>query len=595
MDAFERICALVEQQTGRPLSGGKDQKKGICPAHEDQQASLSVRRSEPVGVTCFAGCEFEDIRDALGLRASDFRNGPAIRKGGKRPEPRKLESSRGTSGDNSAKPGNEVARYPYTDPDGTIRYYNVRFEPKAFRMAGPDGRVSGLPKDLARLPYNLPNVLAAIQQGQTVFWVEGEKDVATLARDGKIGTTAAGGASAQIPVAWRQYLAGADLVVVADNDDVGRAYARRVARAFVDVTAACRVVTVGVQRPKADLTDHREAGLGYEDLVFQDRWVRRTRFDFNQIMAVPSLQIRWLLNGLIPQESGVCLLVGAPKAGKSWFCLQLYLAVASGDFHQIFGWGGRTEPATVLYLALEDNAPRINSRLRQMQSDIELDIPDISRRGSQIWLEITDLDSGGTDDIRTWLDHNPDARLVIVDVLAKVRSDSGEGNAYQADYTAINQLKEIADEYGVTFVVTHHDRKLKHNGDFFDQISGTKGITGAADTILYLKRDRGSSQGYIDMSGRDVEECRYTMEFAKEQGRWDIVGKTDIDTGQGEQQPRESTHDILARLVSTQGSLTIDDAMAATGKDRATIYRAAQNSVLLVASNGVIATRNGHG
>lgn len=589
--AFERICALVSEQTGRPVTGSADQRKGLCPAHEDEQPSLSIRNTEPVGVTCFSGCTFEEISAALGLTGRDFRN-----KSGKRLRP-KHSAEDPPPAHTEAPIGKELARYPYKDPDGQVLYYNVRYEPKAFRMAGPDGKVKALPKSVRRVPYNLPHVLEAVARGERIYWVEGEKDVATLARLGLVGTTAAGGVSAPLDPDWSKWFEGADLVVVADNDEVGRTYARRVAKLLVDATVQTQVALPAIQAPKSDITDHIEAGLGVEDLVPQPRWVRRTVFDFDQIMDVPALDMKWVLGGLIPEASGVTLLVGAPKAGKSWFCLQLFLAVSSGDFPAVFGWGSKEQPGTCLYLALEDNAPRLSYRLRKMSGSTEVPMP--VRRGSQVWIDLPELSDGGDKQIRRWLDAHPDARLVIVDVLAKIRGDSsGDGNAYQADYHAINQLKDIADEYGVTFVVTHHDRKKKHDGDFFDQISGTKGITGAADTVLYLKRDRGSDEGNIEMSGRDVEESRFTLQFVREDGRWEIVGQGEIESsgGGGEiKEPKLSIHDRLVQMIGRQGAVTLDDAIAALDKDRASIYRAAKDSVSLLIKDGVIISRNGHG
>src|SRR5882724_515953 len=586
--AFERICALVAETTGQPVVGRGDQRKGLCPAHEDDQPSLSIRNTEPVGVTCFAGCDFDQITNALGITARDYRN-----RSGKRAASRTNQAVPLTH--RGSATGHEIARYPYTGPDGEILYYNIRFDPKEFRMAKADGQVGALPKTVRRVPYNLPAVIAAVAAGKTVYWVEGEKDVAALAQRGLIGTTAAGGASAPMEPEWARWFQGADLVVVGDNDEVGRVYARRVAKLLVNKTTRTRVMLPAIQSAKADITDHFEAGLGVDDLVPQPRWVRRTVFDFDQILNVPALQMHWLLNGLIPEASGVALLVGAPKAGKSWFCLQLYLAVASGDFPAVFGWGDKVAPAPCLYLALEDNPERLSFRLHKMLGSTQ--VPNPVRRSSKIQIDLEELGQGGDREIRDWLDEHPGARLVIVDVLAKVRGQNGGDNAYQADYHAINQLKDIADEYGVTFVVTHHDRKKKHDGDFFDQVSGTKGITGAADTVLYLKRDRGSDEGNIEISGRDIEEVRYELQFVKEDGRWEIIGVGEIEssgTRPASTEPKKSVHDQLVEMITRQGAVTMDDATAATGKDRATITRAAKDSLSLAVRGDVIASRNGH-
>ncbi|MGI8701241.1 MAG: AAA family ATPase [Nocardioidaceae bacterium] len=70
------------------------------------------------------------------------------------------------------------------------------------------------------------------------------------------------------------------------------------------------------------------------------------------------------------------------------------------------------------------------------------------------------MPAGGAERICAWLDAHPDARLVIVDVFAKVRGAGiANGNQYEADYTAMSALKRIADHYGVAVLVVHHTRK----------------------------------------------------------------------------------------------------------------------------------------
>jgi hypothetical protein len=54
--------------------------QALCPAHEDQEPSLSVAEGEDgrALVNCFAGCEPEDVVAALGLEMKDLferRNG----------------------------------------------------------------------------------------------------------------------------------------------------------------------------------------------------------------------------------------------------------------------------------------------------------------------------------------------------------------------------------------------------------------------------------------------------------------------------------------------------------------------------------------
>ena len=89
-----------------------------------------------------------------------------------------------------------VAVYPYTDENGVVLYESVRREPKSFFFRRPDGNgghVNSL-KDVKPVVFNLPNVKAAIGKRETIFIVEGEKDVLNLEKVGLTATCNHGGA-----------------------------------------------------------------------------------------------------------------------------------------------------------------------------------------------------------------------------------------------------------------------------------------------------------------------------------------------------------------------------------------------------------------
>lgn len=250
---------------------------------------------------------------------------------------------------------------------------------------------------------------------------------------------------------------------------------------------------------------------------------------------------------MIPE--GLTLLVGAPKVGKSWLNKDLVAALGSGRPDIVFNWGSQMEPCPVLYCALEDNARRMNSNMRQITQGLPGFSPHLA---GDIWLELPDLDKGGRDEIEAWLERNPQARVVLVDVLAKVRGTPPEGQGmYQADYHAVTQLKEIADDFGIGVVVTHHDRK-KVDDDFINMVSGTKGVTGAADTILYLTRERGSTQGTLKCESREIEDTQYRMEFVKENGRWVVIEQERIGAEAG--RPSATLLDQISQVLLARGS-----------------------------------------
>ena len=112
--------------------------------------------------------------------------------------------------------------YDYTDATGQLIYQAVRLRPKGFYVRRPDPACTGEwlnnLTDCEPLPYRLPEVLATIKAGETVFVVEGEKDADALAEIGLAATTNHGGAGKWTTACSRHFAAGAKVVVIADND-----------------------------------------------------------------------------------------------------------------------------------------------------------------------------------------------------------------------------------------------------------------------------------------------------------------------------------------------------------------------------------------
>ncbi|WP_234336903.1 AAA family ATPase [Streptomyces xylophagus] len=131
--------------------------------------------------------------------------------------------------------------------------------------------------------------------------------------------------------------------------------------------------------------------------------------------------------------------------------------------------------------------------------------------------------AGGTEVIVQWLDRNPDARLVVIDVFAKMRGRAPQGvSAYDADYVSVGYAKRLADHYGIAVVLVHHVLKAGSD-DFLTEVSGTNGIAGAADATLVLKRARGQADGILHVTGRDVDEAEYALTFQPASGAWHLL------------------------------------------------------------------------
>lgn len=238
----------------------------------------------------------------------------------------------------------------------------------------------------------------------------------------------------------------------------------------------------------------------------------RTAWTAAELMRMEFPEPRWAIPGLLAE--GVTLLAGAPKVGKSWLSLNVSTAVAAGGKAL-----GKVDviAGDVLYLALEDNPRRLRSRL----SKVLASEPASDRLTFAVACE--PLPAGGAERITAWLDQHPDARLVVVDVFARVRGAAPSNmSSYDADYLAMGALKRIADRYGVAVLVVHHTRKATSE-DFLDAVSGTNGLAGSADAVLVLRRSRGKASAELHVTGRDVEEAEYALDFDPRLGLWQML------------------------------------------------------------------------
>jgi RecA-family ATPase len=245
-------------------------------------------------------------------------------------------------------------------------------------------------------------------------------------------------------------------------------------------------------------------------------------------------------------------LAGAPKVGKSWLALGLCVSVASGA--KALGHIG-TVQGSALYLALEDTPRRLQARLRQVLGE------DGAPDGLTLAVQWPALSSGGADLLAEWLESHPDARLVVIDVFERIRGPIPPStSAYTADYMAVRRVKELADRFGVAIVLIHHMRKMS-SGDFLNEVSGTLGLSGAADTIAVLKRSRGEHDGTFNITGRDVEENEFAMKFAADLGAWQLLGLA------GDYALTDTRRQLLACLRSREAGATPKQLAESTGLD----------------------------
>jgi len=511
--AYDRICTALDMNGSKSSDRRQHHVMYQCPAHPDNNPSLGVDdRGDKVMVRCYAGCHVDDVVAALGMELSDLFDGEL---------------------DAFANKGQLVRSYLYEKPNGDPWFYVDRYFPKTFRQRLPgadpvvnlgdreEARRLGL-KGRGAIFYHAPRVMRELRKPDAdgvVWWLDGEKDVETAERHGLLATCPPGFAKWEPSYADRLKALGAKtIVLVVDQDKekpngtlgAGQQAAIVTRAGFRSVGLKVKVVAPCMGK---DLTDHFNAGCGVDDFQPEPTvYVRPRGMTATALMEKDFEPVAFAVNKILP--AGLTICAGSPKVGKSWLALDMCLAVAAGGptLSTL-----QTTQGSALYLAREDTYRRLQSRMGLLLGG-ELDkVPS--------GLEVIPADeewAGGEEglaNLTEWADEVGNPRLVVIDTLQKVEPDMGEdarrgGGAYSGNYTMMARYKNWADEHNCAVLMIHHDRKQQAgegNGDPFTRISGTRGLTGAADTLWFLEKQRESREGTLHITGRDVAEQALSM------------------------------------------------------------------------------------
>ncbi len=436
-NAAERLAAAL---TARGCQVRRNTAQ--CPAHEDRTPSLSFRQIEgQVLVHCHAGCATADVVAALGLSMRDLFD-----------EPR------------------EGVRYSYTDVTGTATRVVHRTPDKRFRQSG-DTSTPQL--------YRLPRVVEAVAAGTTVYVVEGEKDVHALEAVGAVTTTSPMGAS-NWPKVDTSPLKGAHVVVVPDQDDVGRRYALDVLASLDGVAAS-----VTVARPKVgkDAADHVAAGYGLNELIPVDAppATGHRTLTLTSASSIKPRPVRWAWEGRIALGT-LALDAGREGIGKSllgcWMAAHVTRGTLPGAYYGT--------PRAVIIAATEDSwehtlVPRLMAAGADLDLVFRVDVTTAEGVGTGpslprdlVALERAVRESG--------------TALIILDPLMS-RLDAQLDTHKDAEVRlALEPLVALADRTGAAILGLIHVNKSSST-DPLNVVMASRAFTAVARSVLFVMLD----------------------------------------------------------------------------------------------------------
>jgi hypothetical protein len=326
------------------------------------------------------------------------------------------------------------------------------------------------PHMLYRFP-ELREEMAQVPADRRICWVvEGEKDADTLVAWGLVATTNSGGAKN-----WRHEFAeemrGADVVVLLDNDEAGRARGHAIALTLRGVAASVKALSWPEHWPACppggDVTDWRDKGGGTVERLFEivdklPAWspprptsaFGAVRFEDIDNNPAP---LHWTIKGIL-QRGTVSLWYGPPSCGKSFLLTDAAMAVARG----IHWMERRTRPGLVVYQTGEGHTGfRLRLKAYRRANTIPSEEkPPFVYLPVRINLFLADADVDKLIlELKAWeAFYNQPLELVVIDTFNAASGGANE-NANQDVGKVLDRCRKIAEVTGAHVAVVHHTPK----------------------------------------------------------------------------------------------------------------------------------------
>lgn len=494
-----------------------DQYAALCPCHEldgnGHKKSLSVKSGDKVAVvvTCHAGCSFNELR--------------------------KVITSLSTT-----KERREVdATYLYRSREGKELFRKVRFWPKDFRIENHSIPSSDPSKMRWKLPldrdvdewplYRLPELIAAKETGETVFYVEGEKDVDRLVKHNCIATTNYEGASkgSQKPK-WRfdytRQLSGLNsLVLLPDNDEPGRAHMANIASQMQGKVSEIIMLDLGLRfldlKAGGDVSDWLNEGHSVEELLElvsrcepwapdasvspvdpprSDDLEQGRESDAPAQSSPPSpaesvmlrsaatiipRAIDWLWPGWL-SVGKLHLLAGAPGTAKTTIAMTWAAAISTGG---LFPDGKRAQQGNVLIWSSEDD-PRDTLIPRLIAAGADLNHVHIvesvshSKTGKRTFDPAKDFPL-----LKAAVNQIGNVSFMVIDSVADaVAGDAGKNNQVRR---ALSPVKDFAEEMAIAVLgITHFNKGT--SGRAISRIIDSVAFVGLPRIVMVAFKKKGN-------------------------------------------------------------------------------------------------------
>ena len=259
----------------------------------------------------------------------------------------------------------------------------------------------------------------------------------------------------------------------------------------------------------------------------------------------------YAVQNMIPE--GETVIAAPPKTGKSWLMLDMCLKVAEGK--PFLGFD--TKQSDTLYLALEDGDSFEQERLNIVTGGAQA-----PKNFHFVFSNVMPMNEGFLLQLEELLKVFPNIKVIVIDTLQFVKYRQGKSeSAYECDYRTGRDLKEFAEKNHLAIVVVTHTTKMIHIEDEMSNVSGTNGVTGAADAVIVLSKEkRTDKEAKMFITGRKVRQSMHSVKFDDSKCCWVYGGIAEVaDRDQQETKEREmlySNSNIRAAVIEIARNLT---------------------------------------
>ncbi|MEG9862786.1 MAG: AAA family ATPase [Parvularculales bacterium] len=466
--------------------------------------------------------------------------------------------------------GPPSCKWNYTDSDGGLIACVYRYDTpsgKQYRPWDVKKRRNAAPSP--RPLYNQTGLIASA----SVVLVEGEKAADALIHKGIVATTAMNGASAPVDKTdWRP-LVGKNVTIWPDNDEAGKAYAQKAAKAIAE--AGARTVVV------MSLPDGLPIKWDAADAVAEGRDIKRfildspmtaikdragppvqglcTLFKDGSSMPLDLIEPRILTPG------GLLVFGGAAKVGKTDFLLNWLIQLAAGE---PFLGMRPPRPLRIYYLQAEIDYHYLRERVQGIPLSEEIKDKAGPNMSITSRFKMT-LNDNGMECVRMGLEEFNAAGqmdLLVIDPIRNIFDGGPSGHSENDNNSMMYFLQErveklrdsINPEAGI--ILVHHTRKLAKQQvkeDPFLAFSGAGSLRGYYSSGLLLYRpDEESNDRKLVFELRNGS-APATKTLCKSEGQWKEITPVSErliqqDYGEKLDAERGRKRDMIIQLLSDE-------------------------------------------